>query len=392
MRATGTIAKVIKHGHERWRYSWYDLYLCRHSRLFHTRAEALEAQRREIGAGTFDDRRTPRAGISARMSLAEYVECWNRQYPVARRLKRRTQESYANTLRLHVVSARAGTRMLGELPIRDALAFDRLRSLLVAKREAGLGDNSLRIIIATLRVLCGSARRDGLLWYDPTDGLRKEIRLTLPTGRRRAEHIRAFTQPQLECLLSVARKESELWDAYTVLANGGMRIGEALALQLDDILVDVGPSALHTLRIARELDNRGRLDTPKSGSGRTIGLAPAALAALRARLKLRAEWKLCYGWPEMPPWIFTTRSGLPYSQRNVHRDLVRILRRAGLPADHSPHDFRHTFASLHLTAGKPVKWVQEQLGHATAALTTDLYGKWIPTELPATDLATGHSV
>jgi hypothetical protein len=45
-----------------------------------------------------------------------------------------------------------------------------------------------------------------------------------------------------------------------------------------------------------------------------------------------------------------------------------------------------------LTAGKPVKWVQEQLGHATAALTTDLYGKWIPTELPATDLATGHGV
>jgi integrase len=261
MRTTGTIAKVVCHGHERWRYSWYDVYLCRHSRLFKTRAEALEAQRREIAAGTFDDRRTPRAGISTRMSLAEYVDCWNREYPVARHLKRRTQESYANTLRLHVVSAPAGSRTLGELPIRDALAFNRLRSLLVAKREAGLGDNSLRIIIATLRALCGSARREGLLGYDPTDGLRKEIRLTLATGRRRAEHIRAFTQSQLECFLTVARKHSELWDLYMVLANGGMRIGEGIALQPEDVHVDAGPAARHTLRIARELDNRGRVDT-----------------------------------------------------------------------------------------------------------------------------------
>src|SRR5207253_9242414 len=118
-----------------------------------------------------------------------------------------------------------------DLPVRAAVTFDRLRSLLVAKRAAGLKDNSLRIMLATLRALCGSARRDGLLSHDPMDGLRKEIRLTLPTGRRRGEHVRAFTGKELEHFLAAAREQSALWDLFVVLANAAPRIGEGLAPQ-----------------------------------------------------------------------------------------------------------------------------------------------------------------
>jgi len=391
MRGSGAIAKAVTHGQERWRYSWYDANGHRRSLLFRTRADALDEQRRQVRAGTFDHKRQVVAdGITSRMTLAAYADRWKQEYPIAHKLKIRTRESYEATLRLHILPVRAGSRTLGELPVRDALTFDRLRTLLVEKRaQDRLRDNSLRIIIATLRALCGSAVSDRLLTQDPTAGLRKEIRLTLPTGRRRGERIRAFSQPQLEQFLVVARETSELWDLYVVLANAAPRIGEGIALHSDDIYVDPAGQR-HTLRLSRQLDDRGRLgDSTKSGSDRTVALTAGALTALRARMKMRAEWKLRYRWPEMPLWLFTTRSGRPYSQRNVRRDMARVLARAGLPAEHSPHDFRHTFASLHLTAGRPVKWVQEQLGHATAALTTDLYGKWIPTELAAPDLATG---
>jgi integrase len=39
-----------------------------------------------------------------------------------------------------------------------------------------------------------------------------------------------------------------------------------------------------------------------------------------------------------------------------------------------PHGLRHTTASLAISAGANVKVVQRMLGHATAAMTLDLYG------------------
>ena len=49
-------------------------------------------------------------------------------------------------------------------------------------------------------------------------------------------------------------------------------------------------------------------------------------------------------------------------------------RGAGLP-DVSPHDLRHTCASLLLSSGADIKSVQEILGHADARTTLNFYVK-----------------
>ena len=38
------------------------------------------------------------------------------------------------------------------------------------------------------------------------------------------------------------------------------------------------------------------------------------------------------------------------------------------------HDLRHTYAVLAIKSGDDIKTVQENLGHATAAFTLDVYG------------------
>jgi len=45
------------------------------------------------------------------------------------------------------------------------------------------------------------------------------------------------------------------------------------------------------------------------------------------------------------------------------------------------HDLRHTAASLWLAAGADPKVVQRVLGHATAAMTLDLYGHLVDASL-----------
>ena len=46
----------------------------------------------------------------------------------------------------------------------------------------------------------------------------------------------------------------------------------------------------------------------------------------------------------------------------------------------SPHGLRHTWASLHMARGTPLKWIQTQGGWTTAKVLLDTYGHIMPTE------------
>jgi integrase len=70
-----------------------------------------------------------------------------------------------------------------------------------------------------------------------------------------------------------------------------------------------------------------------------------------------------------------TSNGTPYGQGDVRGDFTRVLERAGLgELGFSPHSMRHTFACLHIAAGRNPKWIQQQLGHAKITITYDIYG------------------
>jgi integrase len=53
------------------------------------------------------------------------------------------------------------------------------------------------------------------------------------------------------------------------------------------------------------------------------------------------------------------------------------LRRAGLRRIRF-HDLRHTYATMLITQGENLKYVQSQLGHASITTTVDRYGHLMP--------------
>ena len=71
--------------------------------------------------------------------------------------------------------------------------------------------------------------------------------------------------------------------------------------------------------------------------------------------------------------VFTAHGGGPLRNSNFRRDVfdpaARDIGLTGL----RPHDLRHTAASLAIAAGANVKAVQHMLGHASAAMTLDVY-------------------
>jgi integrase len=82
-------------------------------------------------------------------------------------------------------------------------------------------------------------------------------------------------------------------------------------------------------------------------------------------------------WPDASDLIFKTESGRPIDSDNLAKQFKSILEQTGLTLIRL-YDLRHTGATLALAAGVPPKVVSEQLGHASAAFTLDVYSQVLP--------------
>jgi integrase len=79
--------------------------------------------------------------------------------------------------------------------------------------------------------------------------------------------------------------------------------------------------------------------------------------------------------------VFTTASGALLRNSNFrHHVFDKAVEAAGL-APLTPHDLRDTAASLAVASGASVKAVQRMLGHASAAMTLDVYAGLFDDEL-----------
>jgi integrase len=117
-------------------------------------------------------------------------------------------------------------------------------------------------------------------------------------------------------------------------------------------------------------------DTAVSPSGPPLPCCGAAAADVRAnqraeRLRAGSMW-------QPTPYVFTTELGEPCDPRNALRALKTAGKRARLPSSVGLHTLRHSAASVMLSAGVPLKVVSEVFGHASVAITGDIYGHVSP--------------
>ena len=75
--------------------------------------------------------------------------------------------------------------------------------------------------------------------------------------------------------------------------------------------------------------------------------------------------------------VFGHGDGSPRTPSTVTLAFRRLVRRLGL-GHVGLHDLRHTMASLYLEQGVNPKTVAERLGHASVAITLDLYSHCLP--------------
>ncbi|MEE3699064.1 site-specific integrase [Streptococcus uberis] len=155
---------------------------------------------------------------------------------------------------------------------------------------------------------------------------------------------------------------------YKLLLATGLRIGEACALEWSDIDLING-----TINIDKTYSKSiRRLSTTKSKSGtRLISIDQATVNMLKLyQVRQRQLFHEVGG--KAPKVVFATPTR-KYQNTAIRQDaLDRRLKEIGCPR-FTFHAFRHTHASLLLNAGISYKELQYRLGHATLAMTMDIY-------------------
>lgn len=184
-----------------------------------------------------------------------------------------------------------------------------------------------------------------------------------PLCRRRAPHL--YSERDIVRLMNAAWK-LRLFDSFRpltihtligLLASTGLRIGEALALKIED--AKLGTTPPHLL-----------IHESKFGKSRNVVLHPSTAEQLRKYLIARS--KALRG--HQAEAFFTNRSGKYLGYHSQRMMFLRLLNRAGIrriPGQRGPslHSFRHTFAVRRLTLWyRQRRNVQELLPHLAVYL------------------------
>ena len=151
----------------------------------------------------------------------------------------------------------------------------------------------------------------------------------------------------------------------------GMRLGELVALQWDDIEFHRRWIHVRRSRVA------GKMTTTKNKQRRRLDMS-VLLTQTLMRLRVARQRKALTAGKAVPPWVFLTPAGHPVDGDNLRRRVFyRLLEQAGLRKIRL-HDLRHTYASLLIQQGESLAYVQQQLGHSSVQVTVDVYGHLIP--------------
>ncbi|WP_105179334.1 tyrosine-type recombinase/integrase [Streptococcus suis] len=156
---------------------------------------------------------------------------------------------------------------------------------------------------------------------------------------------------------------------YSVLLATGCRFGEAVALEWSDIDLENGTISI-TKNYSRLLKLIG---TPKSKAGvRVISIDKKTINLLRLYKNRQRQLFIETG-ARVSAVVFATPTKEYQNMATRQESLDRRITEIGIPR-FTFHAFRHTHASLLLNAGISYKELQYRLGHATLAMTMDIYG------------------
>lgn len=331
------MASIARRPDGRWRPRYRDAAGKEHAKHFERKVDAqrwLDQVTASLVTGTYID------PVLSRITVGEWGARWLDGHSA---IKLSTKTRYESLLRVHVLPR------WGTVPVSAANVAD-VEAWLSQLTASGLAASSVRHSYRVLSLILEHAVRAGRLPRNPVKGA------SLPRARRAEK--RFLTHAQLQDLAIAADHDRLIIE---VLGYTGLRFGEFAALRV--CRVDLMRRRLEVAESVTEIQGKAVFGTPKTHHRRSVPFPRSLLEPLTELVAGRDPNEL----------LFTGPGGgmlrVGNFRRRVFDDAARQVGLEGL----TPHELRHTAASLAVSAGANVKAVQRLLGHASAAMTLDVY-------------------
>lgn len=315
--------------------------------------EALRDATHSVDAGTWLEPST--------LTVREWLEEWTRDY--CAHTTQRTRDYYTRIATLYIIPT------LGKLRLSALNGAHVRRMVGDLQRRTGddaLGATTVRMAAKVLSIALNAAVKAKLL--------RENVAADVPLPRPDKAAMHIIDRPAFPAFIAAAQA-THYPEALILMLQTGLRSGELRGLTWADW--DDDASVLH---VRHQLAPDGTLAPPKDNSIRDIVVGPEVAATLRAQRRRLAEMKLRTGgrWRDDPfaaALVFRSTTGGPLSKNALAHAVALLADPLNLPGIH-PHDLRHSYAVAALRAGADPKTVQHNLGHASAAMTLDIYAAY----------------
>lgn len=297
-----------------------------------------------------------------RITVSAWLDTWLHEY-AANTCKPLTLSTYQSRIETHIRPA------LGKIKLTDLTAAHVQTFYNDLTRNKGLAPKTVNSVHGILHKALTQAVKLRYIGYNPADAC--------DTPRLTQREITPLSESEITAFLTELQQSGEpLSRLFRVALFTGMREGEICGLPWDAVDFASG-----TITVRQQLQKEKKkggsfyIATTKNEKTRTITAAPFVMDLLREEYAAQRKARLAAGliWKNEWNLVFTNAIGEHIVPQTALKRFKAVCTRIGRP-DARFHDMRHTFAVASLQEGDSVKTVQENLGHATASFTLDVYG------------------